>query len=277
MEIAIETVEAWAARRRLRYLGSPRAFAEFLLSAHITGLAVSMLLYPNQRFWVTAFAAATAIASKVVFRAPMVVPGAAPEVWPSRHFFNPSNFGITATLLLFPWVGIAPPYQFTENVRGWLDIVLPLLFVASGSFFNTRFTGRVPLIAAWAATFALQAILRSWWHDLPTAAGLLPMTGLAFMLFTFYMVTDPATTPSRRLPQIAFGAAVAIAYGLLVNFHIVFGLFFALTIVTAGRGVLLYCLAWRALADTKEIAWRRRQESARCESQDRARCRPKVC
>ena len=33
-----------------RFLGSPRKFVEFLLPAHITALAVSMLLYANQRF-----------------------------------------------------------------------------------------------------------------------------------------------------------------------------------------------------------------------------------
>ena len=35
------------------------------------------------------------------------------------------------------------------------------------------------------------------------------MTGMAFLLFTFYMVTDPATTPRAPLPQFAFGVAVA--------------------------------------------------------------------
>ena len=31
---------------------------------------------------------------------------------------NPSNFGIAIVLLLFPWVAIAPPYHFTENLSG---------------------------------------------------------------------------------------------------------------------------------------------------------------
>ena len=36
----------------------------------------------------------------------------------SQHIYNPSNFAIVATLFLMPWVGIAPPYHFTENVVG---------------------------------------------------------------------------------------------------------------------------------------------------------------
>ena len=79
------------------------------------------------------------------------------------------------------------------------------------------------------------------------------MTGLAFVLFTFYMVTDPGTTPSGRRAQIVFGAAVALAYGLLVSFHIVFGLFFALTIVTLARGALMHLAVWRAAVERPAV------------------------
>jgi hypothetical protein len=253
MELALEAIDAWAQRRRARFLGSPRTFAEFLLSAHITGLAVSMLLYPNERFWVTAFAVAVAIASKTLFRVPIAIPGVAMAEWPRRHFLNPSNIGISVTLLLFPWVGIAPPYQFTENARGVFDVVLPLLIVVSGSFLNTKFTERIPLISAWLAGFVAQAVVRSWWHGLPPAAALLPMSGLAFVLYTFYMVTDPGTTPSGRRAQIVFGASVALAYGLLVSLHIVFGLFFALTLVTLARGALMHVAAWRTATERAEV------------------------
>ncbi len=205
-----------------------------------------MLLYSNQRFWVTAFAAATAIASKQLFQVTVPAPNVPPSNWPIRHFFNPSNLGITLTLLLFPWVGIAPPYQFTENARGVFDVILPLAIFVSGSFLNTKFTERIPLIAAWLGGFFLQAVVRSLLNGTPVPAALAPMTGLAFILFTFYMVTDPGTTPSRRGAQLVFGASVAFAYALLVSFHVAFGLFFSLAIVTAVRGVGMYVAAWRA-------------------------------
>jgi hypothetical protein len=66
------------------------------------------------------------------------------------------------------------------------------------------------------------------------------MTGVAFILFTFYMVTDPATTPSTTRGQVLFGASVAAAYGALLALHVVFDLFFALTLVCAGRGVAMW-------------------------------------
>src|SRR4029453_18338338 len=77
----------------------------------------------------------------------------------------------------------------------------------------------------------------------PKAARLSAMTGVAFILFTFYMVTDPATTPERPGGQGAFGASVALVYSLLLMCHVVFGLFVALVIVCVARGLGMYLLA----------------------------------
>jgi hypothetical protein len=108
---------------------------------------------------------------------------------------------------------------------------------------NTRFTGKVPLILGWLGGFVLQALLRSQFQGTPFVAAVLPVTGMAFLLFTFYMVTDPATTPSTLTGQLAFGAAVAAAYGLLMVSHRVFGLFFSLLVVCSIRGLGLVLLA----------------------------------
>jgi hypothetical protein len=78
------------------------------------------------------------------------------------------------------------------------------------------------------------------------------MTGVAFILFTFYMVTDPATTPERPAAQAAFGASVALVYSLLVAAHVVFALFVALVIVCVARGLGMYLLA--ALRKPAEVS-----------------------
>jgi hypothetical protein len=57
-------------------------------------------------------------------------------------------------------------------------------------------------------------------------------------------VTDPATTPAGRRDQIAFGLSVAAVYGLLMVTHVVFGLFFALTLVCGVRGLGMYARRW---------------------------------
>lgn len=237
-ELLLEIAESRIAGRRPRFLPSgpgdtqPRtATIDFFLPAHISGLAVSMLLYANDRLMPIAFAAATAIGSKYIFRA--CVNGQ----W--KHFFNPSNLGITATLLCFPWVGIAQPYMFTENLGDAGDYVLPLIIICSGSYLNTKLTKRIPLILSWLGGFVLQATVRHFLLGTLFLPSLNPMTGVAFLLFTFYMVTDPPTTPWSKRGQIAFGLSVAAAYGTLMAFHVVFGLFFALSSVCATRGAYL--------------------------------------
>ncbi len=237
-EMIGEAVEAGVQRRRPRFTGSFLNLVKFLLAAHITGLAVAMLLYACEQFWVIAFAAAAAIASKYVFRIRLGDSGGGQPQ--SRHFLNPSNLGITLTLVLFPSVGIAPPYQFTENTWGFVDWLLPLIVICSGSYLNIKATGRIPLIFAWLVAFAAQALLRSWVHGTPWSASLMPMTGFAFILFTFYMITDPATSPVRPGRQVAFGCAVAFVYAVFMELQVVFGLFYALTVVTAVRGLMIY-------------------------------------
>lgn len=243
LEIALEAVDAWACERRAKFRGGVGPLVEFLLPAHISALAVGMLIYANERIWVMVFASAVAIGSKALFR----VPVAALSVnggRVTRHVFNPSNFAISVTLLLFPWVGGAPPYQFVENVSGGWDVFLPLLVFTTGSFVNTKFTGRMPLVAAWLIAFAVQALVRSAVNDTPWQAGLAPMTGLAFVLYTFYMITDPGTTPEQLWCQVAFGAGVAFVYGLIVQSHLVFGFYYALTIVGGIRGLWLASRSW---------------------------------
>jgi hypothetical protein len=245
-EILLERVDAWQRGRAPRFpapggLSKLGADVDFLLSAHITGLAVSMLLYAGDRLWPIAFASAAAIGSKHVFRVAAGGPGGR-----SRHVFNPSNLGITATLLAFPSVGIAQPYMFTENLSPAGAWILPALLVMAGTFLNGRFTKKLPLVGGWLGGFFLQALVRDWLFGNRLAASLLPMTGVAFLLFTYYMVTDPATTPVPARRQVAFGAAVAAAYGILVALHIVFGLFFALTAVCSLRGAALYAAALAA-------------------------------
>lgn len=231
-ELLLEFIDARVHGRKLRFEKRLGSLVDFLLPAHISSLAISMLIYPGQRFTPIAFATVAAIGSKYFFRVRFE--------GRDRHFFNPSNFGITLTLLSFHWVAIAPPYMFTENLRSTGDWLLPVVLVCAGSFLNIRLTKRWPLIAAWLVAFAVQAVLRSTLGSTPLPSALGPMTGLAFLLFTFYMVSDPSTTPVSKWGQVLFGAGVAATYGLLLANHVVYTLFFALSIVCVVRGVSLY-------------------------------------
>ncbi|MDP7039125.1 MAG: enediyne biosynthesis protein UnbU [Myxococcota bacterium] len=239
LELVLEWVDARAHSRALRFAQEGfLGVVNFLLPAHITSLAVSMLLYPNERLFPVVFATAVAMGSKHIWRC--TVDGKI------KHFMNPSNLGIALTLVLFPWVGIAMPYQYTENLSGAGDWVLPAIIICSGTFINFRYTKRLPLLGCWCLGFIGQGVLRTLFFDATFVSTIAPMTGMAFLLFTYYMLTDPATSPYPLKSQMAFGFAVALAYGVLTAMHIVFGFFFALVIVCALRG------AWMLFRSAQE-------------------------
>jgi Na+-translocating ferredoxin:NAD+ oxidoreductase RnfD subunit len=236
MQLVLEVIEARLGGRPPRFVGGVGKAIDFFLSAHISALAITMLLYFNDRLWDVAFATAVAIGSKYVFRVPYGTG--------SRHVFNPSNFGITVTLLLFPWVGLVPPWHFLTGLDGVWDWVVPAAILCLGTLMNGLFTRRLPLIAAWLASFVAQALVRYLFFDGMLGVMLAPATGVAALLFTFYMAPDPATTPAGVRGQIAFGAAIGVVYGLLMLLHVAFALFFALTLVCAIRGLGLLWLAY---------------------------------
>src|SRR4051794_27694151 len=90
LQFLLEWIDARAGGRKPRYSGSWADFINFLPPAIIPGLALPMLLFPNERLVPMVFGVAVAICSKVMFRAPV-------DEGKTQHVFNPSNIGIVAT------------------------------------------------------------------------------------------------------------------------------------------------------------------------------------
>jgi enediyne biosynthesis protein E5 len=230
--LLFEAVDAWATGRRPEYARDRDGWFNFLLPAHIVGLASGMLLYANDSPWPYMFAIVVANASKYLVR--VKVRGRV------KHVLNPSNFGVAVTLLLFPWVGAAMPYQFTNLLTGPFDWILPAVVLVMGTLLNAKLTKKEPLILAWVGGIVLQAVLRHVLFGHSLAGALIPLTGVSFILFSNYMITDPGTTPFPWRRQVLFGLSVALVYGTLVVLGVSFGFFFALTLVCAVRGVGLW-------------------------------------
>ena len=251
-DLTFEGLSAWQQRRKPAYAGGRRNLFHFLLPAHITGMSLALLLYPADRIKPIIFAVAAAQTSKYIFT--IYIKGR------KKHYLNPSNFGVTVTLLAFPSVGIAFPYQFTENIsHNFVAWILPLIVLVAGTTLNVRLTKKWPLIIGWVGGFILQALVRAAIFDQVLIAMLLPLTGLVFWLFTNYMITDPGTTPIKPRNQVVFGFTTAILYGVITAAHIVFGIFYALTIVCCLRAIVICMPNWRAalasrLARSRAIA-----------------------
>jgi len=235
-EIVLEILGARGENRPPRFAGNgAKGMMEFLFPAHITSLALNMLIYVNDRWWVMVFGVFIAVSAKWVLKAP--VKGR------FRHYMNPSNFGLAMMLVLFPaWLSIAPPYHFSEYIGDFWSWFIVAVILISGTILNAMLTNRMYLIAGWLSFFALQAFVRGWLFGTSIPAALAMATGIAFVLYTNYMVTDPGTSPSKPWSQFAFGAGIATAYAFLMVAHIAYGLFFATAAVCAIRGGFLWGL-----------------------------------
>jgi enediyne biosynthesis protein E5 len=251
LEVGFELLESWSCERPPCFKGKgARGFVEFMLPAHITALSIALLLYPGQRIVPIVFAVSVAIASKSILT--VNIKGR------KKHFMNPSNLGIIAALLVFPSVGVAMPYQFTENAaHSAFAYLLPLFVLTAGTMLNAKLTLKYPLILGWLGGFVLQAVVRDALFGWPFLAPLLPLTGLVFWLFTNYMITDPGTTPFKPRNQVVFGVTAAFVYGALVMAHVVFAIFICVAVTCALRGLVIV-----AVQCSEALGWRTRPASA---------------
>lgn len=180
----------------LRGLGLQRAG---YLSALNASFSVCMLLR-SETWWGLPLAAALANASKFVIR----VRG--------KHVFNPSNFGIVATLLLLPSVNFIPPAQWSyEFYLAGLCLMLGSTIVYRVRRFDiswTFFLSYMALIGI--RTLVKDQGLMAWLYQFN--AGL--------VIFAFFMISDPKTIPDHRAGRILFaGLLVAVAYLLTNTFY----------------------------------------------------------
>src|SRR2546421_678857 len=173
-----------------------------------------------------------------------------PWLWPILAL----AVGYTAEIaigVVSAWATFAPPYEFTENVPDLFRIFIPMIIITAGTVLNAMLTKKVPLIVGWAGGFAIQALLRHYIWGVALWSALAVMIGVAFVLFTNYMITDPGTTPSSGMNQFMFGSSVAMGYGVLMLFNVVYTLFFAVCIVCLARGMYHWA---RWLVDRRRTA-----------------------
>ena len=186
---------------------APRSYR----SAIITGLSLTLLLRADN-LWIHPVAACAAIFSKSVIRSR------------GKHLFNPATFGVMFAMLLLPGVWISPG-QWGQGVAlaGWM--------VALGAFVATR-ARRADIswsfLACYVGALALRvAYLGQRWTVLEHQL----MNG-ALLLFAFFMISDPMTSPNHpRARAIHAGVVAAIAFAWQFGFYAHNGMLWALFLV----------------------------------------------
>ena len=157
------------------------------LSAMISGLSLCLMLRTNYHA-IAMGAAVVAIASKFVIR----VDG--------KHVFNPTNLAVSVAMLSgFGWLS---PGQWGS--QAWLAF----FFACMGTFVVHRSKRQDITIAALVAWTAV-LFGRSYWLGEPWTIPLHRMESGSFLLFAFFMISDPKTTPDSRVGRVVFASAVA--------------------------------------------------------------------
>lgn len=186
-------------------LGGQRGFDP--KSPLISALGLAMLLRTGSEAAMV-FAAVITIAAKFVLR----VNG--------KHVFNPTNFSLVVMMLLgWGWVS---PGQW-----GSVAFFAFLLACLGGLVVNRA--ARSDVTYAFLAVYTGIVFGRALWLGEPLAIPLHHLQNGAFLIFTFFMISDPKTTPDSRAGRMLFAFAVAAtAAWITFGLHRTHGLLWAL-------------------------------------------------
>jgi Na+-transporting NADH:ubiquinone oxidoreductase subunit NqrB len=163
-------------------------FAMSARSALISGLSLCLLLRTN-RPDLAALASVVAIAGKFLIRAR------------GKHIFNPTNGGIVAMLLMTNQAWVSPG-------QWGAPAFFAFLMACAGSLVVNR-AARADVTCAFIVSYAALVFGRSIYLGEPLTIPFHRLASGALVLFAFFMISDPKTTPDSRAGRLLFAALVA--------------------------------------------------------------------
>ena len=180
------------------------------LSPLITSLSLTLLLRTDTAM-LAACAAGFAIGSKFVIRVR------------NKHVFNPANVAIVSMLMLseHAWVSSGQ----------WGSTAISALALSSLGFLVLTRAKRAETTVAFLIVYALLLFSRALWLGDPLAIPLHQLQNGALLIFAFFMISDPKTTPDTPLGRVLFATLVAgIAYTIQFVYYVPNGAILALII-----------------------------------------------
>ncbi len=167
-------------------------------SALISSLSLCLLLRTDNPA-VAALAAVLAIGSKFVLRRQ------------NKHLFNPTNLALT--VVLATGLGWISPGQWGQ--AAWVAFLIACL----GSLVVTR-AARADVTLAFLTFYVGLLFARALRLGDPITIPLHQLESGALLIFAFFMISDPKTTPDSRIGRILYALLVALA-----ALYVQFGLF----------------------------------------------------
>ncbi|MDX6475291.1 MAG: hypothetical protein QOH95_802 [Gaiellaceae bacterium] len=219
-------------------------------SALLTGNGVAFILrVPGTRhgdwwslrgWWIFMATAAVSLLSKYVIK------------WRGGHIFNPSNLGLVLCFLVLGRSRVEPLDFWWGPVSPWLVLAF-VVIVTGGLLILSRLKLLWIAVGFWVAFATGIAVLAATGHAMTARWHLGPITGPYFWLslltspevlvFLFFMLTDPKTTPRGQRDRVVYAVSVGLLAALLIapmrtEWATKVGLLCALTIVCAARPLL---------------------------------------
>jgi len=196
-----------------------QAFADKLIgrkfdarSPLISALSLTILLRTGS-IWLSIAAGVLAIGSKYLIR------------WRGKHIFNPANFGLVLLSLLFTGAWISPGQWGTAPI--FALFLLGMGGIVTGK--AKRWDVSLTLLASYAALIFGRAI----WLGDPLSIPVHQLQSGALLIFAFFMISDPKTTPDARLGRVLYAMMVAtLGFTIQFAFYNAAGIILAL-ILTA--------------------------------------------
>ena len=147
------------------------------------------LLLRADAAWLPAAAGVIAIASKFVLRLD------------GRHIWNPAGFAIVVLLFTSSGVWISPG-QWGTGV--WLASLLAFFAILV-----LRAAQRSDMALFFLGSHAALLVARAVWLGDPMAIPLHQLQSGSLLIFAFFMISDPKTSPDSRLGRFMFALSVA--------------------------------------------------------------------
>ncbi|MDP4149600.1 MAG: DUF2330 domain-containing protein [Bacteroidota bacterium] len=187
--------------RRRKWLGlqGGSGWQTWGLSVLISAMGLCLLLKTNH-WWTGLLAALLTVSSKYIFRAG------------GKHLFNPSAFGIVATLWLSGDAWLSPGQWGNTAILIFFIVTLGTVVVTSVQKLDTSLTFLLTYagLVYWRQVWVLGWPMDYFLHSVGTGG---------LLLFSFFMISDPKTSPNHPVARIVWAMGIAVMSFWLAAFH----------------------------------------------------------
>lgn len=172
-------------------------------SSLITSLGLSIILRSNYDF-IFALAGFFAIGSKYIFR------------YENKHFINPANFGVIFIILFTGLAWISPSQWGSSTILFFIVGSLGLMILTNLNKIDLAFSF---ILFYFGMDILWNVIYKGW----PMDYTIHNISNGSTVLFTFFMITDPSSTPNARWARIIWVFLISLLAFYLSAFHYIKG------------------------------------------------------